>query len=61
MSWLDPKFKYHDAEESRKPGYLARRFAAWRKEKRAQEEAQAAAEAEAKAKVAPIGAKKAAR
>ena len=32
MSWRDPKFKYHDAEETRKPGYLAKRFAQIRKE-----------------------------
>jgi hypothetical protein len=24
---LDPKFQYHSAEASRKPGYLAERFA----------------------------------
>jgi len=44
MSWRDPKFKYHNAEETKKPGYLAKRFAAIRKEqaeaeKRLQEEA----------------------
>ncbi len=26
MSWRDPKFRYANAEKTRKPGYLARRF-----------------------------------
>jgi len=26
MGLLDPKWKYHTAEESREPGYLKRRF-----------------------------------
>ena len=31
MNWRDPKFAYVRAEESRKPGYLARRMALYRK------------------------------
>lgn len=36
---LNPAFVYHNAEASRKPGYLARKFAAYRK-RMAKEEAE---------------------
>lgn len=42
MSILDKDWKYQSAEQSRKPGYLSRRFAQYRKQqaeaKRAQDE-----------------------
>lgn len=42
MSLKDPNWKYQSAEQSRKPGYLSRRFAQYRKQqaeaKRAQDE-----------------------
>lgn len=31
---LDPSFRYHSAEESRKPGYLAHRFDQIRREQK---------------------------
>jgi hypothetical protein len=31
MNWRDPNYRYNNAEQSRKPGYLAKRFAAIRK------------------------------
>lgn len=34
MSILDPTWKYHSAEVSKKPGYLSRRFAEIRKRQR---------------------------
>lgn len=35
---LSPDFAYRSAEESRKPGYLAKRFAAIRKQQREREQ-----------------------
>lgn len=48
MSLFDPDWKYRSAEESRKPGYLARRFAEIRKK-------QKEAEKQTEAKVTQIG------
>ena len=53
MSWRDRNWKYADSEETREPGYLARKF------KRLQREQAEKAKAERAAKVQPI--RKAAR
>lgn len=50
MSLLDPKWKYNSAEESRKPGYLARKFA---KLKREQQESKKQKEAIVVGTIAP--------
>lgn len=47
MSILDPTWKYHSAEVSKKPGYLSRRFAEIRKR-------QKETKAEVEQKVQPI-------
>lgn len=54
MSLLDAKWKYSSAEESRKPGYLARRFAAERKRLREVADKNAAIELERISKVRPM-------
>ena len=51
MSILDSKWKYASAEESRKPGYLSRKFATERKRLREQAEKDAAIELEKISKV----------
>ena len=38
---LDRSFRYFTAEESKRPGYLARRFAQIRREQKAREQAKA--------------------
>jgi hypothetical protein len=49
--WRDPKFKYRNAEETKKPGYLARRFAKIKKE---QADAEKAAFLKSVSTVTPI-------
>lgn len=51
---LDPKWTYRDAEETKKPGYLARRFAAIRRQQREAAARQAEAIGEASTNVTPI-------
>ena len=51
-SILNAEFKYTNAADSSKPGYLARKFAQYRKQIEAEK---ARAEAEDKAKVRRIG------
>lgn len=58
---LDPRWKYTTAEQSREPGYLAKKFRAWQREIDAQEqalrEAEEAIKAEQEEKVRVIGGK----
>lgn len=42
MSILDPKWKYTNAEESRKPGYLKNKFARIQREQKEQAEQESA-------------------
>lgn len=54
MSYLDPKWRYNDAETSRKPGYLKRRFDEIRRKQKEAKEAENAAELERIQKVRRI-------
>ena len=54
MSILDPKWKYQNAEETKKPGYLARKFAAERKRLRETAERDVAYKLERISKVRPM-------
>jgi hypothetical protein len=49
MKWRDPNWRYHDANETNKPGYLRRKFARLR-----QEQKQDRAEREQKVTALPL-------